>query len=144
MNTNNIQKVNYQKILDKITDKIEKECAEGENRPALFLHACCAPCSSYVLECYSLFYKCSLVNPDNLFEFRLKSLKPISLLTFASRFFFLLHSLTSQSFVIILFPCAEYGYGRTYNISLFQDAQDDSFSPWSYCSYAACTPYMPM
>ena len=47
MNTNNIQKVNYQKILDKITDKIEKECAEGENRPALFLHACCAPCSSY-------------------------------------------------------------------------------------------------
>ena len=37
MNTNNIQKVNYQKILDKITDKIEKECAEGENRPALFL-----------------------------------------------------------------------------------------------------------
>ena len=38
MNTNNIQKVNYQKILDKITDKIEKECAEGENRPAL-LHA---------------------------------------------------------------------------------------------------------
>ena len=36
MNTNNIQKVNYQKILDKITDKIEKECAEGENRPALF------------------------------------------------------------------------------------------------------------
>lgn len=39
MNTNNIQKVNYQKILDKITDKIEKECAEGENRPALFLHA---------------------------------------------------------------------------------------------------------
>lgn len=38
MNTNNIQKVNYQKILDKITDKIEKECVEGENRPALFLH----------------------------------------------------------------------------------------------------------
>lgn len=36
MNTNNIQKVNYQKILDKITDKIEKECAEGENLPSSF------------------------------------------------------------------------------------------------------------
>lgn len=40
MNTNNIQKVNYQKILDKITDKIEKECAEGENRQLFsFMHA---------------------------------------------------------------------------------------------------------
>ena len=39
MNTNNIQKVNYQKILDKITDKIEKEFAEGETRPARFLEA---------------------------------------------------------------------------------------------------------
>ena len=37
MNTNNIQKVNYQKILDKITDKIEKECAEGENLSLIHL-----------------------------------------------------------------------------------------------------------
>lgn len=36
MNTNNIQKVNYQKILDKITDKIEKECAEGRKSPSSF------------------------------------------------------------------------------------------------------------
>ena len=60
MNTNNIQKVNYQKILDKITDKIEKECAEGENRPALFLHACCAPCSSYVLEYLTKYFKITI------------------------------------------------------------------------------------
>ena len=66
MNTNNIQKVNYQKILDKITDKIEKECAEGENRPALFLHACCAPCSSYVLEYLTKYFKITIFyyNPN--------------------------------------------------------------------------------
>ena len=49
-NTNSMQKVNYQKLLDKITDRIERECTEGKERPTLFLHACCAPCSSYVLE----------------------------------------------------------------------------------------------
>ena len=49
-NTNGMQKINYQKLLDKITDRIEMECAEGKERPTLFLHACCAPCSSYVLE----------------------------------------------------------------------------------------------
>ena len=37
MNTNNIQKVNYQKILDKITDKIEKECA-ARLAAAMFLN----------------------------------------------------------------------------------------------------------
>ena len=66
MNTNNIQKVNYQKILDKITDKIEKEYAEEENRPALFLHACCAPCSSYVLEYLTKYFKITIFyyNPN--------------------------------------------------------------------------------
>lgn len=40
MNTNNIQKVNYQKILDKITDKIEKECAEEKIAQLFsFMHA---------------------------------------------------------------------------------------------------------
>ncbi len=38
---------NYQKELDKI---IEGLGAAGENAPTLFLHSCCAPCSSYVLE----------------------------------------------------------------------------------------------
>ncbi len=38
---------NYQKELDKIIERIgvEDKCA-----PTLFLHSCCAPCSSYVLE----------------------------------------------------------------------------------------------
>ncbi len=37
---------NYQAMLDKI---LMTECG-GEKRPTLLLHACCAPCSSYVLE----------------------------------------------------------------------------------------------
>ena len=37
-------KINYQRKLDEITSKL------GERRPRLLLHACCAPCSSYVLE----------------------------------------------------------------------------------------------
>ena len=37
--------VNYQKQLEKIINNI----GEGE-KPSLLLHACCAPCSSYVLE----------------------------------------------------------------------------------------------
>lgn len=35
--------INYQKELDKLI-------ADLNNRPALLLHACCAPCSSYCLE----------------------------------------------------------------------------------------------
>lgn len=38
---------NYQKELDKIISDIE---AGGQRAPTLFLHSCCAPCSSYVLE----------------------------------------------------------------------------------------------
>ena len=37
---------NYQNILDKTIEQIK----EQETIPALLLHSCCAPCSSYVLE----------------------------------------------------------------------------------------------
>ena len=37
---------NYQKELEKLIDQIQKE----NKVPRLFLHSCCAPCSSYVLE----------------------------------------------------------------------------------------------
>ncbi|MBO5938182.1 MAG: epoxyqueuosine reductase QueH [Clostridia bacterium] len=39
-------KQNYQAMLDEI---LASECS-SERRPTLLLHACCAPCSSYVLE----------------------------------------------------------------------------------------------
>lgn len=41
-----MNKINYQKVLEMKLKQIEKE----EQTPRLLLHACCAPCSSYVLE----------------------------------------------------------------------------------------------
>lgn len=40
---------NYQKELDKLLERLSAENGQGEV-PRLFLHSCCAPCSSYVLE----------------------------------------------------------------------------------------------
>lgn len=50
-----MNQVNYQKELEKILNGLEKgtdiEGTEMEKKiPTLFLHSCCAPCSSYVLE----------------------------------------------------------------------------------------------
>lgn len=46
-------KRNYQKELDKIIEELQKT---GET-PRLFLHSCCAPCSSYVLEYLSPYFE---------------------------------------------------------------------------------------
>lgn len=53
-------KTNYQSLLDEI---IKKE--EG-NVPSLLLHSCCAPCSSYVLEYLSKYFKITIIyyNPN--------------------------------------------------------------------------------
>lgn len=55
-------KRNFQKELDIL---IEKNRAEGVV-PTLLLHSCCAPCSSYVLEYLSEFFKITVVyyNPN--------------------------------------------------------------------------------
>ena len=45
-----MQVVNYQKELEKTLAGIEKKQESGEEVPTLFLHSCCAPCSSYVLK----------------------------------------------------------------------------------------------
>ena len=42
--------VKFQIELEKLFDMIGKGVKEGERVPTLFLHSCCAPCSSYVLE----------------------------------------------------------------------------------------------
>lgn len=42
--------VNYQKKLEKILSALEAEAACEGRKKRLLLHACCAPCSSYVLE----------------------------------------------------------------------------------------------
>ena len=42
--------MNYQKELEKLLDHIERKTMKSLKPPTLFLHSCCAPCSSYVLE----------------------------------------------------------------------------------------------
>ncbi len=41
---------NYQKEMEKILAELDSRVLEGAAVPRLFLHACCAPCSSAVLE----------------------------------------------------------------------------------------------
>ena len=55
-------KINYSLILE---DTIKKAEREGK-RPTLLLHACCAPCSSYVLEYLSKSFDITLLfyNPN--------------------------------------------------------------------------------
>ena len=54
--------MNYQKELDKLIVKLEKE----ERVPTLLLHSCCAPCSSYVLEYLSQYFEITVFyyNPN--------------------------------------------------------------------------------
>ncbi|QQK07007.1 epoxyqueuosine reductase QueH [Miniphocaeibacter halophilus] len=56
-----MEKRNYQKELEKIITNIDKE-----NPPKLLLHSCCGPCSSYVLEYLSQYFKITLFyyNPN--------------------------------------------------------------------------------
>lgn len=55
-------KRNYQRELDLLIDKNQKAGVV----PTLFLHACCAPCSSYCLEYLSEFFRITVVfyNPN--------------------------------------------------------------------------------
>lgn len=57
-----LNKRNYQKELDKLIENIQKE----EKTPRLFLHACCAPCSSYVMEYLSQYFEITIFfyNPN--------------------------------------------------------------------------------
>lgn len=57
-----MQKINYQKILDELIGKLQKE----NKIPKLLLHSCCAPCSSYVLEYLSKYFRITVLyyNPN--------------------------------------------------------------------------------
>ena len=65
-------KENYQLCLDHL---IRVECANGR-RPTLLLHACCAPCSSYVLEYLTAYFDITLffynpnIAPEEEYRFR--------------------------------------------------------------------------
>lgn len=57
-----MNKINYQKELDKIIDKYKRE----DITPSLLLHSCCAPCSSYVIEYLSDYFNITVLyyNPN--------------------------------------------------------------------------------
>lgn len=61
-----MNKVNYQKLLDKIIDEIKIENEKQFFSPSLLLHSCCAPCSSYVLSYLSDYFDISVLyyNPN--------------------------------------------------------------------------------
>lgn len=54
--------INYQKELDKIIEKVQKE----GRRPSLLLHSCCAPCSSYCMEYLTQYFDITIYyyNPN--------------------------------------------------------------------------------
>ena len=71
------QKINYQKELDKIIERITAE----NTTPTLLLNSCCAPCSSYVLsylaEYFSItvFYYNPNIYPENEYLYRVREVK---------------------------------------------------------------------
>ncbi|MDO5146699.1 MAG: epoxyqueuosine reductase QueH [Eubacteriales bacterium] len=77
--TNN-QNRNYQKELEKIIGGIGEHPLE-EEKPSLLLHACCAPCSSYVLEYLTRFFHITIfyynpnVTPETEYVKRVQEMK---------------------------------------------------------------------
>ena len=75
-----MNKINYQKELDKITSQIGDD-APTDQKPHLFLHACCAPCSSYVLEYLTRYFRITLfyynpnITPETEYQKRVHELK---------------------------------------------------------------------
>lgn len=72
-----MNKVNYQKWLDKKTDEINK----SGTVPTLLLHSCCAPCSSYVIEYLSKYFKITVyyynpnISPKEEYHYRVSEQK---------------------------------------------------------------------
>ena len=72
-----MEKVNYQKKLDEVIESVKGL----QTKPTLLLHACCAPCSSYVLEYLTqyfhivLFYYNPNISPKEEFEKRTRELE---------------------------------------------------------------------
>ena len=66
------QKINYSLLLDQTIS----ELADKKEKPSLLLHACCAPCSSYVLEYLSNYFDITIlffnpnISPEDEYKFR--------------------------------------------------------------------------
>lgn len=66
-NSKSLNAGNFQKELDKLLDGMVKNQETGKR---LFLHSCCAPCSSYVLEYLRAYFRITVFyyNPNISFE----------------------------------------------------------------------------
>lgn len=77
------QKTNYQRQLEEILAQLEAEKTAGDSprKPTLLLHACCAPCSSHVIEYLAqifditIFYYNPNIHPREEYERRLEELR---------------------------------------------------------------------
>lgn len=73
-------KINYQKQLDNIIEQIGENLPD-EQKPHILLHACCAPCSSYVLEYLTHYFRITLfyynpnITPETEYQKRIQELK---------------------------------------------------------------------
>ena len=71
------QKRNYQREMEKVLEAAQKE----GKVPSLFLHSCCAPCSSYVLEYLSQYFQITVfyynpnISPREEYEDRTEEVK---------------------------------------------------------------------
>lgn len=70
-----MNKINYQRELEKIIEN------NGDKKPKLLLHSCCAPCSSYVLEYLSQYFDITVfyfnpnISPAEEYEKRVNEVK---------------------------------------------------------------------
>lgn len=75
-----MEKINYQKELEKIISQFAQS-SENNLKPTLLLHACCGPCSSYVIEYLSsifditIYYYNPNIHPEKEYYRRLEELK---------------------------------------------------------------------
>ena len=73
-----MEKENYQKQLDLILQKLQPD---SPKKPSLLLHACCAPCSSYVIEYLAKFFDITIfyynpnIHPEKEYQRRLNELE---------------------------------------------------------------------
>lgn len=73
-----MNKPNYQRLLEQTLTKIEADTASDGFVPTLLLHSCCAPCSSYVLEYLSQYFRITVfyynpnIYPEEEYRMRVK------------------------------------------------------------------------
>ncbi len=76
------QNIPYHKQLDKIISTIQEESVNSDfTKPSLLLHACCGPCSSYVIEYLAQYFDITIyyynpnIHPEAEYYRRLNELK---------------------------------------------------------------------